>query len=69
MLTLPMWAPVTWWDGSIRALSDVVPVRQATLGISNKAVSLKEPVAMANPTPATPAQSASSIERGPSSAR
>lgn len=53
----------------IRAHSGVVPVRRATLGISGKAVSQREPVGMANPTPATLALGALSIEMVSSSVR
>lgn len=53
----------------IRAHSGVVPVSRATLGISDVAVSRREPVGMANPTHATPALSALSIVRVQSSVR
>ncbi len=53
----------------IRVHSGVVPVSRATLGISGMAVSPREPVGMANPTPATPVLSVSSTERVQSSVR
>lgn len=52
-----------------RAPSGVVPVRLATLATSVTGVNQREPVGTASPTPATPVQSASFIERVKSSVR
>lgn len=48
----------------VRARLGVASVRQAMLGISARAVSLREHVVMASPTPAMPAESVLSNEMG-----
>lgn len=54
---------------ALRAPTGVAHVRQATLVISESAVSLRELVGMDNQTPATPVLSVLFIERGQSSVR
>lgn len=58
-----------WSYCDARAPSDAVPARRATLGISGVAASWREPVGTVSPTPAMPAQSASSTERAKLSVR